>query len=71
MTVAPVSSKATPADGHETETRKEQRWSVLMLFSSQAQAGGIHLKAIFKRGCFFYFELCRGACMALACSESE
>lgn len=36
VTVAPVSRKATPADGHETETRKEQRRGVLMLFSAQA-----------------------------------
>lgn len=52
VTVAPVSSKATPADGHKTETRKEQRWSVLMLFSAQARAGSIHLKAVLKEDVF-------------------
>lgn len=69
VTVAPVSSKATPADGHETETRKEQRCSVLMLFCTGL--GRKHPpKGIFKRGCF-YFELSREACMALMCSENE
>lgn len=69
VTVAPVSSKATPADGHETETRKEQRCSVLMLFCTGL--GRKHPpKGNFKRGCF-YFELSREACVALTCSENE